>query len=322
LFNTAQVHAESFYEYFVSQQKFKNSDISRNNKINVSKFYNLDLIISSTPSIKFYTEIIEEENLPIDLAVIPLLESGNNPLARSPKDALGLWQFIPSTAREWGLATHRIDNRRNVVQSTQVAIQYLKYLHNQLNDWNLALAAYNWGIGSVQRALKKGLVTNNTINLKKLPLETRKYLISFHHLNQLIRSNINNPELSKFPNVKYLKRIKKTNISNYISSNKLEDVDSLVLKHINGYDVLKMGNNNKSEVLMPSLEFQKYFSTQKISYKKSSSKNRCSKKYHKVKYRDTLLKLARKYRIKMDTLRGLNPQISFLRPGMNVKLCY
>ena len=75
------------------------------------------MIISSTPSIKFYTEIIEQENLPIDLAVIPLLESGNNPLARSPKDALGLWQFIPSTAKEWGLATNRIDNRKNVVSS-------------------------------------------------------------------------------------------------------------------------------------------------------------------------------------------------------------
>ena len=100
------------------------------------------------------------------MAVIPLLESGNNPLAKSPKDALGLWQFIPSTAKEWGLATNRTDDRTNVVKSTQVAIRYLKYLHNQLNDWNLALAAYNWGIGNVKKAIKKGLVTNNAINLK------------------------------------------------------------------------------------------------------------------------------------------------------------
>jgi len=253
--------------------------------------------------------------------VIPLLESRNNPLARSPKDALGLWQFIPATAKEWGLATNRIDNRKNVVKSTQVAIQYLKYLHSQLNDWNLALAAYNWGIGSVKKALKTGLMTNNTINLKKLPLETRKYLVSFHHLNRLIRNNVNNPELSKFPNTKYLVRIKQSNISNYISSNKLTDIDGLVLKHINGYDVLKMNNNNR-EVLIPSLEFQKYFSTQKISYKKYSSKSRCSKKYYKAKYRDTLVKVAKKYKIKMDHLKQMNPQISFLRPRMRIKLCY
>ena len=279
------------------------------------------MIISSTPSIKFYTEIIEQENLPIDLAVIPLLESRNNPLARSPKDALGLWQFIPSTAKEWGLATNRIDNRKNVVKSTQVAIQYLKYLHSQLNDWDLALAAYNWGIGSVKKALKTGLVTNNTINLKKLPLETRNYLISFHHLNRLIRNNAKNPELSKFPNVKYLIRINKSDISNYISSNKLIGIDNSVLKHINGYDVFKMGVVDR-KILMPSKEFQKYFSSKNISYKKSSLKSSCSKKYYKAKYRDTLVKVAKKYKIKMDHLKQMNPQISFLRPRMRIKLCY
>jgi|TARA_B110000967_G_C18891849_1_gene567930 membrane-bound lytic murein transglycosylase D len=287
----------------------------------VSDFYSLGLIISSTPSIKFYTEILEEEKLPVDLAVIPLLESGNNPLAKSPKDALGLWQFIPSTAKEWGLATNRIDNRTNVIKSTHVAIRYLKYLHNQLGDWNLALAAYNWGIGNVKRALKKGLVSNNSINLKKLPQETRNYLISYHHLNRLIRDNVKNSDLTKFPNVKYLVRIKKSDLSNYISTNKLIDIDKSVLKHINGYDVFKWSDSDKA-VLVPSVYFKKYFSTKKISYKKSSSKSGCPKKYYKTKYRDTFEKLAKRYRVKMDSLREMNPQISFLRPGMKIKLCY
>ena len=91
--NSSKVHANSFYEYFVNQQKIKHDDLGKNSNIRVSNFYNIDLIISSTPSIKFYTEILEEEGLPIDLAVIPLIESGNNPQARSPKNALGLWQL-------------------------------------------------------------------------------------------------------------------------------------------------------------------------------------------------------------------------------------
>ena len=320
IINPTAIYAKSFFNYFVSQQKIQHTDIGKNSNIRVSNFYNLDLIISSTPSIKFYTEILEEEGLPIDLAVIPLLESGNNPQAKSPKNALGLWQFIPSTAKEWGLATNKMDERKNAIKSTQVAIKYLKYLHNELNDWNLTLAAYNWGIGSVKKALKRGLVTNKIINLRKLPLETRKYLIAFHHLNHIIAQNKNNYELSKFPNVEYLVRIKQKDITDYIASNELKDIDNSVLKHINGYDVLNNVNTNR-EILVPSLEFQKYFSIKEISYKKSVSKGRCSKRYHKAKYRDTLLKLARKYKIKMDSLKEMNPHISFLRPGMSVKLC-
>ena len=92
------------------------------------------------------------------------MESGNNPQAKSPKNALGLWQFIPSTAREWGLTSSKsFDDRKNVIKSTQTAIKYLNYLHTQLNDWNLALAAYNWGIGNVKKALKKGLVKNKKL---------------------------------------------------------------------------------------------------------------------------------------------------------------
>jgi len=320
LINSDQVRAESFYEYFVSQQELQGSNLSKNNKIRVSKFYNLDLIISSTPSIKFYTEMLEEEKLPIDLAVIPLLESGNNPLAQSPKNAVGLWQFMPLTAKEWGLATNRIDNRKNVVKSTQVAIQYLKYLHNELNDWNLTLAAYNWGIGSVKKALKKGLVTNNVINFKKLPTETRKYIFAFHHLNRLIRENVKDPELNKFPNIKYLLRIKQSDISNFISSDKLTTIDHSFLKHINGYDPYKMGSSDRI-ALVPSKGFQKYFSTSKISYKVLPSKKECSNKFYKTKYRDTFLSLARMYRLKVDLLKEMNSHISFLRPGMRIRLC-
>jgi LysM repeat protein len=76
------------------------------------------------------------------------------------------------------------------------------------------------------------------------------------------------------------------------------------------------------KILMPSREFQKYFSSKNISYKKSSLKSSCSKRYYKAKYRDTLVKVAKKYKIKMDYLKQMNPQISFLRPGMRIKLCY
>jgi hypothetical protein len=190
-----------------------------------------------------------------------------------------------------------------------------------LNDWNLSLAAYNWGIGNVKKALKKGLITNNAINLMKLPRETRRYLIAYHHLNRLIRDNAKNPVLSKFPNVKYFKTINQSGISSYISSNKLTGIDKSVLKHINGYDVLKMSGVDKV-ILVPSEYFKKYFSTNRISYKKSTAQSACSKKYHITKYRDTFEKLARKYRLRIDSLKEMNRQITFLRPRMSVRLCW
>ena len=208
-------------------RRFLTANLVLNLNKSISSFYNLDLIASSTPSIKFYINILNQENVPIDLAVIPLMESGNNPQAKSPKDALGLWQFIPPTAREWGLINN-IDNdeRRNVIKSTRTAIKYLKYLHNELNDWNLALAAYNWGIGNVKKSLKKGLVRNKIINIDLLPKETRRYLLAFHHLNRLVKTNYKRQILYKFPNKNYLEIIKQKDLRNYLVTNNLGEYKS------------------------------------------------------------------------------------------------
>ena len=100
---SAPSYSESLYKYYTDNQKISHDKLNTKLDKSVSDFYDLNLIVSSTPSIKFYINMLNQENLPIDLAVIPLLESGNNPQARSPKDALGLWQFIPATAKEWGL---------------------------------------------------------------------------------------------------------------------------------------------------------------------------------------------------------------------------
>ena len=187
------------------------------------------------------------------------MESGNNPQAKSPKDALGLWQFIPPTAREWGLINN-IDNdeRRNVIKSTKTAIKYLKYLHNELNDWNLALAAYNWGIGNVKKSLKKGLVRNKKINIDLLPKETRRYLLAFHHLNRLIKTNYKRQILNKFPNKNYLEIINQKELRNYQVTNNLGNISPDVLMHINGFDVNVDIEANKS-ILVPTKVFKEFF---------------------------------------------------------------
>lgn len=125
-------------------------------------------------------EEIEARNMPTELALLPIVESAFNPQALSRAKAAGLWQFIPSTGRVFDLDQNWwTDQRRDVIDSTRAALDYLQKLHDlQGGDWFLALASYNWGEGAVLRARKrndaKGL-PDDYLNLK-MPKETQNYV--------------------------------------------------------------------------------------------------------------------------------------------------
>ncbi|BBA37203.1 putative membrane-bound lytic murein transglycosylase [Methylocaldum marinum] len=122
----------------------------------------------------------EKNDVPGELALLPVIESAFQPEAVSPAKAAGLWQFIPSTGRRYGLIQNRsYDGRRDVYASTRAAIKYLKKLHSDFNgDWLLAIAAYNCGEGAVARAIKKNEARNKPTDFWSLDLpgETRTYV--------------------------------------------------------------------------------------------------------------------------------------------------
>src|SRR6185312_10833693 len=98
----------------------------------------------------------DRRNMPTELALLPFIESAYNPQAMSVAKASGMWQFIPSTGRDFELKQNVFrDDRRNVLASTRAALDYLSKLYGMFGDWQLALAAYNWGEGSVQRAIEE-----------------------------------------------------------------------------------------------------------------------------------------------------------------------
>jgi transglycosylase-like protein with SLT domain len=107
-----------------------------------------------------------------------LVESGGRVSAISHKGALGIWQFMPETARRYGLVvTPGLDERVDIVKSTHAAAHYLRDLYTQFGDWNLAFAAYNAGEHAVERAMQRGTRDFNTMNSgHTLPLETRNYV--------------------------------------------------------------------------------------------------------------------------------------------------
>ena len=133
----------------------------------------------------------ERRGMPTELALLPIIESSYDPAATSSAAAAGLWQFIPSTGRIYGLKqTSLYDGRRDVVESTRAAYEFLGALYNQFGSWELALAAYNAGPGRIQQAINRnkaaGLPTDYWS--LKLPQETMYYVPRFMAVAQIIKN--------------------------------------------------------------------------------------------------------------------------------------
>ncbi len=132
------------------------------------------------PYLHYVVEAAEERGLPLELALLPIVESGFNPRARSPYDAAGLWQFIPPTAEAFGLKqTWWYDGRLDIAASTRAAFDYLERLSGQFDgDWTLALSAYNAGPAAVRRAIARNQAEGLSTDYWSLdlPSETRRYV--------------------------------------------------------------------------------------------------------------------------------------------------
>lgn len=147
-------------------------------------------------SSKYLFHIVEElerRGMPTELALLPYIESAFNPQAVSSAKAAGMWQFMPATGNYFDLKQNAFrDDRRDVLASTRAALDYLQKLYGMFGDWHLALAAYNWGEGSVGRAIarnqKQGLGTSYTdLNM---PAETRMYVPKL----QAVKNIVANPD--------------------------------------------------------------------------------------------------------------------------------
>ena len=134
-------------------------------------------------------EEVERRGMPSELALLPFVESAFNPQALSVARAAGMWQFMPGTGRDFELKQNVFrDDRRDVLASTRAALDYLQRLHDQFNDWHLALAAYNWGQGNVQRALQRNrkLGLDTTYEALRMPDETRNYVPKLQAVRNIV----------------------------------------------------------------------------------------------------------------------------------------
>lgn len=143
------------------------------------------------PHLPRIREILAQTGIPQDLAYVPIVESAFNPRALSRAKARGLWQFIPSTGRQYGLKQDFfIDERANIEKATVAAAQYLKNLYSIFGDWNLALAGYNAGEGKVQRAIRKAKTSDfwALAKTRSFRAETKNYVPLIHAAIMIAKS--------------------------------------------------------------------------------------------------------------------------------------
>jgi membrane-bound lytic murein transglycosylase D len=151
---------------------------------------------------------LEKRNMPLELALLPVVESAFNPVAYSRSRASGLWQFIPSSGRHYGLEQNWwIDERRDVIEATSAALTYLQYLNNYFaGDWFLAIAAYNGGEGTVGAAVRRNQAAGRPTDLFSLNLrtETRDYVPKLLAISRIVRSpEAYGLQFAAIPNVPY-----------------------------------------------------------------------------------------------------------------------
>lgn len=199
---------------------------------------------------------VQRRGMPMEIALLPIVESAYNPKAESHAKASGMWQFIPSTGKMYGLErTWWYDGRRDVVAATDAALNYLQRLYDIFGDWPLALAAYNWGDGSVKRAQAKNLARGQSTEYTaiNMPNETRNYVPKL----LAIRNIIANPiafgiQLASVPDKPYFTTLAPTRHMDIEVAAHLAEIALEELLHLNpGYIRPVIAHKENRKLVLP-----------------------------------------------------------------------
>ena len=260
------------------------------------------------PFIHYILEEAEKRNLPTELVLLPIVESAYQPFAYSHGRAAGIWQFIPSTGRLYGLKQNWwYDGRRDIYASTQAALQYLENLNKLFKgDWLLALAAYNSGSGTVQRAIKRNKRANKATDFwhLKLPKETRAYVPKLLALKEIIAS----PEkysvsLRCIPDAPGFKQVKTNAQIDLALAAELAEIDLKTLYNYNpAFNRWATDPDGPHTLILPVESGEKF----EENYSKLPADKHLRWSRHKIKSGETLGHIAQKYNTSVKHLKKVN----------------
>lgn len=178
----------------------------------LSQVYFDQIADRARPYLHHIVEEIERREMPLEIALLPIIESAYRPTAYSPTGAAGIWQIVPGTGKRFGLKQNSwYDGRRDILASTQAALDYLRILHKRFEgDWLLALAAYNCGEGAVENAIERNRRAGLSIDFWSLdlPRETQEYVPKLLAISSIIADpSEHNLVLDPIPNRPYLQEV-------------------------------------------------------------------------------------------------------------------
>jgi len=286
-----------------------------------------DYIQRTTDRARLYLGYIVHEakrrNLPLELSLLPVVESAFQPYARSPAGATGIWQFIRSTGRHYGLKqTAWSDARRDIVQSTRAAFDYLQKLHKDMDgDWLLAIAAYNAGEGNVRRAVRKNRARGKPIDFfsLSLPAETRAYvprLLAFAKL--VARPADYNIELDAIDDRPYFQQVPVDSQINLAKAAEMAGITLNELMLLNpAYMRDSTGPHGPHDLLVPVESVAAF----RVALAATSPDQRIAWSSVQVVRGDTLSLIAERYSVSVHSLRDANDlRSSTIRIGQELRI--
>jgi membrane-bound lytic murein transglycosylase D len=208
---------------------------------------------------------LEKRGMPTELALLPVIESAFNPQALSTADAAGIWQFVPGTGKDFNLKQNMFkDERRGVLASTDAALTYLQRLYTMFGDWQLALAAYNWGEGNVQKAIKKNQALGKPTDFESLadlmPAETRNYVPKLQAVKNIVANpgqyNVSLPAIDNQP---YFTAVDKTSDIDLAIAAQLAEMSVDEFKALNPqFKRPVITGDDRTKILLPQKNAEKF----------------------------------------------------------------
>lgn len=266
-------------------------------------------------------QALVERDMPAEIALLPIVESAYDPFAYSHGRAAGLWQFIPGTGKRFKLKQDWwYDGRRDVVDSTRAALDYLQYLHKRFNDdWLLALAAYNSGEGTVSKAVRRNRKAGKPTDFwsLKLPSETRAYVPKLIALAQLFEHpETYGVELPALPNQAHFKIIDVGGQIDLAVAADLAGIKLDTLYRLNpGFNQWATSPDGPHRILVPANSA----ATFRQAIAQLPPKQRLQWNRHKVKNGETLSHIARRYHTSTEVLQAANQlNSSTIRAGKHL----